>query len=88
MTENATLKRHAALVDNMAAAVGVDLEQKTMEGHLDPDGIAEAVLRCTGCPDPKACESWLAENAAGAGRPPHWCRNARMLDRLAAGGHG
>ena len=64
MPTAATMKRHAALVDSMATTLGLDLEEKMLEGLIMPDGIADAVLNCTGCAHPDACESWLAKQCA------------------------
>ncbi|MFA3918948.1 DUF6455 family protein [Ruegeria hyattellae] len=75
------LKRHASLVDRMARAVGVDLEESAMCGDLKFDEIADAVLTCTGCSNPEHCESWLSVNDS-AGAAPGYCRNTELLKRL------
>lgn len=72
------LKTHAALVDRMAQAVGVDLEEAVLQGVADFDELAEAVLRCTGCSDPEHCTGWLDEDRARAA-PPAYCRNTELL---------
>lgn len=87
MPATTTLKRHAALVDRMANAVGVDLEEKLMQGMLEVDTISDAVLNCTGCSSPGDCELWLDAHAAGADAPPSICRNIEIFDRLKAGKH-
>lgn len=79
-----TLKRHAALVDRMAEARGVDLEEEVLRGSLSVDRLTDAVLACTGCAAPGDCERRLA---AGAGRleaTPGYCRNADLFDALGA----
>lgn len=81
MQDRAILKRHAALVDRMATAVGIDLEEAALAGRLAIDDIAEAVLRCTGCSAPEACPSWT-EAQAGNAAAPGYCRNRDMLARL------
>ena len=85
MSSNATLKRHAELVDRMANAVGVDLEEKVMAGQLDFDGISDAVFNCVGCTAPDECEHWLALNAKGADNTPALCRNTELFATLKAG---
>ena len=85
MPTTATLKCHADLVDRMANAVGVDLEEKIMQGKIDFDGISDAVLNCVGCTGVPACENWLAAHAAGAETPPEMCRNRDLFALLKAG---
>jgi hypothetical protein len=83
MLSNLTLKRHADLVDRMATAQGVDLEESMMAGHLTPGELGDAVLACTGCAAPEACEHWLAAHDAGESAPGY-CRNTELLVDLAA----
>ncbi|HAW48897.1 MAG TPA: hypothetical protein DCX34_16980 [Roseovarius sp.] len=83
MQHSLILKRHADLVDRMAAAQGVDLEETMMEGHLTPGELGEAVLACTGCAAPEACEHWLAAHEAGEAAPDY-CRNSALLAELTA----
>ncbi len=87
MTSTSTLKRHAALVDRMATTLGVDLEQKAMEGQIDFDQISDAVMACTGCSNPEDCTRWLDAQQGQAGTPPDICRNADVFARLKAGKH-
>lgn len=82
MQSQAKIKRHAALVDNMADALGVDLEEKMMEGLLAPDELADAVLRCTSCTSPEDCEHWLETRTATADETPDYCRNAQLFHEL------
>ena len=63
MQTRATLKRHAALVDRMANARGVDLEEEILRGNLSNPDLDDAVLACTGCTDPGNCETWLARQS-------------------------
>lgn len=84
MHDRTTLKRHAALVDRMASALGLDLEEAALRGKLTPPDISDAVLSCTGCSNPGHCETWLAEHGDGAPSPPGYCRNIGMFDRLKA----
>ncbi len=88
MPASTTLKRHAALVDRMATTLGVDLEQKIMEGKLDFDGLSDAVLACSGCSNPDECEKWLDAQAETGGAAPEVCRNSDLFERLKAGKRG
>ena len=76
-----TLKRHAALVDRMAARVGVDLESAAIGGEVSVDQISEAVLRCSGCSNPGHCEQFL-EQPAQDRKTPEYCRNTALFDQL------
>lgn len=81
MTTNPTLKRHAALLDDMATAVGVDLEQAALSAQLRLDQVADAVLACTGCSAPEHCAGWVAQPAPVTA-PPGYCRNRALLMAL------
>ena len=85
MPDNATLKRHADLVDRMAQALGLDFEEEMMRGRLDTDGIGDAVLSCTGCTHAGACEEWLQKQAVPVAEPMEGCRNADLFARLTQG---
>jgi len=90
MTSTTTLKKHAALVDRMANALGIDLEQKAMEGQIDFDQISDAVMSCSGCSNPEECSHWLdAQDVQDvqAKTTPDICRNAEVFARLKAGKH-
>ncbi|WP_306153832.1 DUF6455 family protein [Roseovarius sp. MMSF_3281] len=87
MTSTSTLKKHAALVDRMASALGVDLERKAMEGQIDFDQISDAVMACTGCSNPEDCTRWLDTQTGPVDTPPDICRNASVFARLKAGKH-
>lgn len=87
MPANLTYKRHADLVDRMANALGLDLEEKIMEGKLQIDTLGDAVLRCTGCTDPTACEGWLATVEGVAPEAPGMCRNVDLFELLKQGKH-
>lgn len=82
MTAQADLKLHAALFDQMAGTVGLDLEEEAFAGRLQFDEIAEAVLRCTRCGNLGACNKWLAIPAARE-KAPDFCRNRDLLGYLA-----
>lgn len=81
MSHRDTLKRHASLVDEMATTLGIDLQEAAIGGALRVDEISEAVLRCSDCPNPGHCESFLAENKA-VSRTPEYCQNQELLRRL------
>lgn len=85
MQDRNTLKRHAALVDRMASALGIDLEEAALSGRLAMDEISEAVLRCTGCADPGQCSAWLAVPVK-AEAAPGFCRNRDLMTRLRRSG--
>ena len=87
MTANLTNKRHADLFDRMASALGIDLEEKIMQGQLQIDTLGDAVLRCTGCSDPQGCERWLAVQEDVAAEGPEMCRNTDLFKLLKRGKH-
>ncbi len=82
MQNRSVLKRHARLVDRMATALGIDLEEAGMRGDLPTSELTDAVLRCTGCADPEQCERWLDEHAQGAEDTPGQCRNSDLFRQL------
>ncbi|ETX15860.1 hypothetical protein OCH239_11805 [Roseivivax halodurans JCM 10272] len=84
MLSRTVLKRHATLVDRMAQAVGVDLEEAALGGKVSIPEIDDAVLSCTGCTRSYACESWLAESNGPRYTPPTYCRNVELFLRLQA----
>ncbi|MGR3377675.1 DUF6455 family protein [Salipiger abyssi] len=75
-------KRHATLVDHMANTLGLDLEEQMLRGKLTFSQLDDAVLSCTGCTQPCACETWLATRAKTADAPPFYCRNTQLFDEL------
>lgn len=87
MQDRDSLKRHAALVDRMATALGIDLEEAALTGRVALDEISEAVLRCTGCADPAHCEGWLGARVS-AEAAPGYCRNRDLMARLRQEGRG
>lgn len=82
MTVQPNLKRHADLVDRMASARGIDLEQKALRGDVSIDEITDAVLSCTNCTNPGACKNWLDQTQSTASASPDYCRNTALFDRL------
>ena len=79
MLPPATIRRHATLVDRMATARGLDLEEEMLRGALSIPDLDDAVLRCTGCSAPCACEAWLDQPTPDA---PDYCRNGALFDAL------
>ncbi|MBT8154933.1 hypothetical protein KMP13_13780 [Epibacterium ulvae] len=94
MTDLAKIKKHVQLFDRMGKAVGLDLEEEATSGHLQFEEIAEAVMRCSRCSAPQACQGWLDQNeargqleeTAGSAlkvdRTPKYCRNADLFSYL------
>lgn len=94
MTDLVTIKKHARLFDRMGKAVGLDLQEEAIEGNLQFDEIAEAVLRCTRCSEPGACQRWLnkfdvdgdlqgpTKDARTKATPPEYCRNSDLFSYL------
>jgi len=81
MHANDTMKRHAALVDDMARTLGVDLEESVLRAEITPEEVVDAVLNCTGCTSPETCRGWL-EATDSAEAPPEYCRNKQTLAAL------
>lgn len=80
---NARLKRHADLVDRMATARGIDLQQAALRGDLSPSDISDLVINCCGCTQTETCTRWLGEQVGAVSATPHYCRNARAFSELA-----
>lgn len=79
-----TLDRHMGLMRGMARKTGADLTPlgETEAGEL---ALRNALIRCTTCANPDACADWQDRTMDGAGTPPPFCRNARLMERLAGG---
>lgn len=82
MRAQSTLKTHAALFDSMSQALGLDLEEEAIAGHLAFDEISEAVLRCSRCAHPQQCAARLAQPGQVLTEAPDYCRNRDLLDYL------
>ncbi|MEL7167094.1 MAG: DUF6455 family protein [Pseudomonadota bacterium] len=78
------LKRHAMLVDRMAEARGIDLQEAVMRSGLTPDDVSDMVLTCAGCTKGADCEKWMNDAAEKVSETPSYCRNADVFARLAA----
>lgn len=85
MTNTTILAKHAALVDDMGQALGVDLEEKVLRGDLAPDDLVDAVLSCSNCTDPGKCRAWLDSRESVAATTPGYCRNTELLEGLRDG---
>ena len=85
MQSRTTLKRHAALVDDMARARGQDLEEEIMRGKMTMSELEDAVLRCTSCTSPDTCRDWLSKQAGPVPEAPDYCRNAALFRALDGG---
>ncbi len=86
--DNKTTRRHAALVDRMATALGRDLQEDAIRGQLDLNTLHDMVTRCTGCTRPDNCAQFLdqAEAQDTALRDtPAYCRNAATFHMLMDG---
>ncbi len=81
MPNREALKRHAGLVDQMATKLGVDLESAAIEGDISIDQISDAVIRCTDCPNPSHCQSFL-NHPQPTNQMPEYCRNQELLSKL------
>jgi hypothetical protein len=77
------LKRHAALVDRMATARGIDLEEAAMRAHLAPGDLSDMVLRCAGCAQTDKCAQWLDTQIGAVSATPAYCRNGDQFAELA-----
>lgn len=80
---DARLKIHADLVDRMAAARGIDLQEAALRAHLTPGDISDLVMRCAGCTKPEACAKWLDAQKGAVSETPDYCRNAAEFAALA-----
>ncbi|WP_147108033.1 DUF6455 family protein [Tateyamaria sp. syn59] len=80
---DARLKTHADLVDRMASARGVDLEEAALRAHLTPGDISDLVLNCVGCTKPDTCAQWLTAQQGTVSETPGYCRNADAFAELA-----
>lgn len=81
MTRRETLRQSAALFDQMASTLGVDLEEAALARCLSVDEISDAVLRCSDCPNPAHCKTFLKRNQQSE-QTPEYCRNRDLLSRL------
>lgn len=78
------IKRHAILMDRMAGARGLDMEEQVLRGNISSAEVADAVLSCTNCSNPGDCARWLEAHADGAAESPSYCRNEGLFGDLLA----
>ncbi len=74
------LTRHERLFSRMADRAGADVDVAMQSGLLVPEDFRSAVLSCSICTRPKACETLLDDGGTDI---PDYCRNRKMLERLA-----
>ncbi|MBW6418406.1 DUF6455 family protein [Celeribacter sp. PS-C1] len=88
MTKFGTFETHARLVERMAGALGVDLEERAQRGvEVSEVEATDRVYRCLSCTAPDMCVKFLdaqAEMGAPALSATRYCRNKAELERLAA----
>lgn len=77
------IDRHAELMNRMADTVGADFTRAIVTGAMSGEMYRQAILSCTNCSHPEECQGWLEAHPEGAERPPAYCRNGSMLERLA-----
>jgi hypothetical protein len=82
MPDDKQLDRYADLVDQMAKAQGIDLDEAEQRGNISPEEREQSVLTCLGCAQTEACERWLSENKDGAEAAPGYCRNEVLFKAL------
>ena len=80
MPDHADLKFHADLLDRMAQAQGVDLQESVICGQVPFEEIADSVLRCAKCSYPGHCEAWLTAHRDGPIGTPQYCRNKELFE--------
>lgn len=85
MYDLSTLRKHAGLLDDMAAAQGIDLEEAAFAGTITIPEIEDAVLRCASCTRPDACSVWLKAKENLASATPDYCRNTELFTNLKRG---
>lgn len=82
MTQHTTLAKHAALVDDMGHALGLDLQEEVLRGSVTPERLVDAVLSCANCTDPTRCRAWLDGRDGTASATPEYCRNDDLFAGL------
>jgi len=82
MSLSKKLDRHARLVERMASAQGIDLDEALQRAELQSGELRAGVYRCVGCENVGTCEHWLAEHRDGADAAPDYCRNSALFKSL------
>lgn len=86
MTDQSKIRHHAALMDRVAARLGIDLEAAVFDGKMAFGEVSEAVLRCADCPNPEDCAHWLDREEERAEAAPVYCQNRALFERLSGEG--
>jgi hypothetical protein len=81
MPHTKTVRRHVDLLEDAAGIFGIDLQDAAIRGTLQMDEIADAVLRCTSCSDPDACEGLVKSSHGAAPSLPPFCQNIVLFQR-------
>ncbi|WP_417808606.1 DUF6455 family protein [Thioclava sp.] len=88
MSNARSLNRHAAMMNRMAQVMRVDLTAEMAQGRMSGEDWKDALVRCTGCTQPKACTLWLSEHdpeyKPSVAAPPPYCENRLMIKQLRA----
>lgn len=74
--------RHLWLLQAVARAAGVDLQQEIREGRLGGLEYARLVTTCRGAGCSKTCALWLSARRDDAPAVPDFCPSAKTLRRL------
>ena len=74
------LDKHTSLMNRMADRNGADLDLALQSGMVSPGELRAAVLSCTACTAPDACEARLDAGMPGV---PGYCRNGDMIRSVA-----
>jgi hypothetical protein len=74
------IDHHEKLMSRMADRNGADLDLALQTGMVSPGELQDAVLTCTGCTEPEACEARLDSGETGL---PGYCRNADLITSIA-----
>ena len=77
------IDHHATLFQGMAETVHADLGDALIDGRIDGQGLRAAVFQCMTCDNSGQCPDWIAAHEEGAESAPEYCRNRRLLQRLA-----
>ena len=72
--------KRTTLMNRMADRNGADLDLALQSGMVSPGELRAAVLSCTACTAPDACEARLDAGMPGV---PGYCRNGDMIRSVA-----
>ncbi|MEM8877831.1 MAG: DUF6455 family protein [Pseudomonadota bacterium] len=74
---------HAERMNRMSEITHADLAEALIKEQLSPEDYRRAVVSCTRCSQPGACDAWLDAHQSSDEQPPAYCRNRQMLVDLA-----